>query len=197
MSITIPFDEPTHVQAGDTVKFYKSTGPYATPGNTSADFPFSEDWTLKYRIVGGSLATPVTVTATEDATGAYLVTIAASDLAAQEVQTVARLMGWFENTGATTRYTIYDAPITLLPNAATATATELKTHAATMLDLINARLEGRMAAGADFERYGLAGREVEKIPAAELLRFRGIYTSLVWKERNPRKAFVTHHGAVA
>lgn len=105
--------------------------------------------------------------------------------------------GWFENSGATQRYTIYGpAPLTILPNLGTATAAELKTHDATMLALIEARLEGRLASGADLESYGVAGRSVAKIPFEQLMRARGIYAARVAKERNRgRTPFLQHRGA--
>lgn len=196
MAITTRYGEPQQIQAGDTVSFKKTSGPYTLPDGAVADFPTSDGFTLKYRIVGGSLATPATATATA-ADGEYTVAFAASAVVAQEVQTTARLHGWFENAGDTARYTIYDAPLTLLPNAETATATELETHDAVMLRLIRARLQGRLAAGADLDSYGVAGRSVSKIPFAELAKWEGIYVARVWKEQNRGQSFSRHLGAFA
>lgn len=51
--------------------------------------------------------------------------------------------------------------------------------------VIEAKLQNRLTA--DLEHYSIAGRSVSKIPAAELLKLRGQFRALVWKQRNPGK----------
>lgn len=70
-----------------------------------------------------------------------------------------------------------------------------KTHAATMLEKIEAVLEGRV--DSDVESYQIAGRSITKIPIGELLTLREKYKAEVMSEEiaadvaaglgNPRK----------
>lgn len=65
-----------------------------------------------------------------------------------------------------------------------------------MLALIEARLEGRVASGADMDSYTIAGRSVGKIPFAELMHWRGVYAYRVSRERNRGKGGLQFsHGA--
>lgn len=71
----------------------------------------------------------------------------------------------------------------------------MATHAETMLSAIEAVLEGRITA--DVEAYSIAGRQITKIPMAELLTLRDKYKAEVNSEAaaasiaagtgNPRK----------
>lgn len=54
------------------------------------------------------------------------------------------------------------------------------THAETMLQAIEAVLEGRITA--DIEQYSIAGRQITKIPVEELIKLRQYYRLEVIKE---------------
>ena len=61
----------------------------------------------------------------------------------------------------------------------------MATHAATMLALIEAKLEGRITA--DMESYTIAGRQISKIPTAELLTLRSKYKIEVQAEEDAER----------
>lgn len=176
MSAEIPFDEPLELVAGDTYKFKKSL----------ADYTIADGWTLKYRLIGGSV--DLTKTATDNGDGYWLVTIATGDLSAIVADTTCRMHGWVEKVGE--RWTIYDDYVRVKPNLATATAANLKTHEVRTLEAIESVIEGR--ATADLEQYQLNGRSVTKIPIKELLEWRGIYRGIVWRQQNVGVSMISH-----
>lgn len=176
MAPTIPFGEPTQVTAGDTIAFKQ----------TFADFDTST-YTVKYRLVGGSIDS--TATASESGE-TYTITFAASVLASIVAETTVRLFGWAENSGATERYALYDGTLLVKPNLATATATNLKSHAVRCVAIIEAALEDRLTA--DMENYSIDGRAVQKIPAKELRQLLGFYRAEVWREQNPGRSHPSH-----
>jgi hypothetical protein len=173
---TIPTCEPTEIIAGDTVAWTKTLGNYP-----------AADWTLKYRLIGASVDSEIT--ATEDGE-TFEVTIPASTLAAVVTDTDVRMIGWVENSDETERYTVYDDYVRVRPNVATATATNLKTHAVRTLEVIEAAIEDRLTA--DMQSYSIDGRAVTKIPALELMQLRGIYRAKVWREQNEGESHPTH-----
>jgi hypothetical protein len=176
----IPEFEPLVIVAGDYVQWTKSFG----------DFPVSEGWTLKYRLRSVS-GTALGITKTATTSGdTYLITLAKADTSGVTTAQSVRLFGWVEKESTGERYVVYDAWLKVEPNIETAEAADLKTHAVTMLEAINAALEGRLAA--DIESYGVAGRSVQKIPMSELPRLKGIYEGRVWREQNPHQSHPTH-----
>jgi len=58
----------------------------------------------------------------------------------------------------------------------------MASHAKTMLDAIEAVLEGRI--DSDVESYSIAGRQITKIPITELLTIREKYKAEVKKEED-------------
>lgn len=178
MAAEIPYGEPLELVAGDTYKFLKSL----------SDYSIADGWALKYRIVGGLIS--LSKTASDNGDGNWLVTIAAADLVAAVADTTARMIGWVEKAGE--RWTVYDDYVRIKPNVATATAADLKTHEVRTLEAIETVLEGR--ATADIEQYQLNGRAVTKIPVSELLKWRGIYRAIVWRQQNPDGSHVLHYG---
>lgn len=175
MAADIPSNEPLEFVAGDTVKWYKSL----------ADYTPQDGWTLKYRIVGGT----IDLTKTADASsGTWLTTIDAADTAAIVADTTCRMIGWVEQ--GTEKWTVFDDYVRVKPNLRTATATNLKTHEVRTLEAIESVIEGR--ATADLEQYQVNGRAVTKIPMTELFQLRGMYRAIVWRQQNPGASFPSH-----
>lgn len=71
------------------------------------------------------------------------------------------------------------------PNLALADAGASVSYEEKTLTVLEAALQGRLTS--DIEHYSVAGRSVSKIPVQELLRLRGVFRALVWKQRNPGK----------
>jgi hypothetical protein len=175
LAADIPDVEPLEIVAGDTVKWYKSL----------ADYTIADGWTLKYRLIGGTVNLEKTAV---DDNGTWLITIAAADLAAIVADTTCRLVGWVEK--AAEKWTIYDDYVRVQPNLRTATAADLKTSAVRTYEAIVAALEGRITP--DIQQYQVNGRAVTKIPIKELQELRGIYAAIVWREQNAGASFPSH-----
>lgn len=75
--------------------------------------------------------------------------------------------------------------VTVEPNLATATAGSAQTHEERTLAAIEAVLAGRITD--DVQEYEIAGRAVTLIPFEELVKLRGRYAAVVWRQRNPGK----------
>lgn len=90
-------------------------------------------------------------------------------------------------TKGTERHTVGSGSITLKPNFVTAAAGSQRTHAEKTLAVIKAALEGRLTS--DIESYQIVGRAVNKIPIGELVKLRGTYEAMVWRERHPDQLF--------
>ena len=69
---------------------------------------------------------------------------------------------------------------TILPNPATTTTYDARSHARKVLDAIEAVLEGK--ATADVAEYTIGGRALKKMPVADLLKWRQRYASEVAAE---------------
>ncbi len=83
-------------------------------------------------------------------------------------------------------FDVIQGRIVVNANLAGATAGNLVTHEEQTLIVIEAALQGRITS--DIEHYSIAGRSVSKIPIAELIKLRGIYQRLCWKQRNPGRS---------
>ena len=180
MAPTTPTGPPSTIYAGDSVRFRLAD---------HADYPQSEGWDLQYDLQGISRLldnTDITVVwqSSGDDAQHWLVTITAAKTAALTPGRY-RLIGRFSGSGtyAGRRETLdeLDTVVVVEPNAATAAAGDLQTHAEKTLAVIEAALEGRLTS--DLESYQIAGRAVNKIPIRELTRLRGRYAGLVRQER--------------
>ena len=78
-------------------------------------------------------------------------------------------------------FTVDQGEVEILPNAATATATQLQTHAEKALALVESLIEGRLVNGV--EAAQILGRQWQSIPAAELMKLRAAYRSEVARQR--------------
>lgn len=169
MAPPIPTQEPTQFVAGDTVQWTRVVSSYSN----------ADGWNLNYMLVGpGALAAQPTVTVVN---GLFTVTLPATATATSTAGTY-RLIGWVDGVNAE-RHTVFDGFVDVLPNVATTTFANLKTHAEKMLAAIQAALEGR--ATADIQSYQIDGTLITKLPFDQLMKYRGIYESMVWREQNP------------
>lgn len=75
--------------------------------------------------------------------------------------------------------------IMIEPDLSQAAAGAAVSYEEKTLLVLEAALQGRLTS--DMEHYSVAGRSVSKIAVQELLRLRGIFRALVWKQRNPGK----------
>lgn len=156
--------------AGDTVEWTKSLG----------DYPPSEGWTLKYSFRGqSSLDVTASVVASQ-----YSVAITPAQSVTLEPGAYT-LAGYVEGSGtyAGKQYEVYRRALIVEPSVEDAMPTELQTQAEKNLAAIEAVLAGRITS--DIESYQVAGRQVTKIPVAELLKLRNVFAAQVRRERNP------------
>lgn len=154
--------------AGDTLDFVDQV----------PDYPASDGWTLKYRLVPrftSPVQAPVTLTATTYETTDYRVQVGPSttDDWAAGVYNWSR---WVEQAGM--RQSVGEGEIQILADpAARAQGYDGRGHARKVLDAIEAVLEGR--ASKDQEEYAIAGRSLKRTPIEQLLVLRDRYRTEV------------------
>ena len=166
---TIPDNEPAALRAGDTWRWTRSLPDY--PAGT---------WTLKYRFKT-SAATGFEITAAASGTD-HSVTVAAATTGGY---TAGRYtwQAWVEG-GSSEKYTVDEGSFEVLPDYRSGTAAAAlddRSHARKMLDAIEAWLESRDMAVAS---YQIAGRQMQYIPVAELIKLRSRYRTEVQAEEN-------------
>ena len=166
MAADIPTTEPGVLNVGDTWKWTK----------TLADYP-ADVWTLTYRFkssVGG-----FEVVASASGTD-HSVTVAYGTTAGY----AAGFYGWVASvSNGSERYIVDSGTCTLNPDYRAGTATAAydgRTHARTVLDAIEAVIEGR--ATVDQQEYEIAGRRLKRMPVADLLKLRQHYKTEVQSE---------------
>jgi hypothetical protein len=167
---TIPTQEPGSLNVGDTWRWTRSF----------ADYP-AGTWTLKYRFK--SAAGGFEVVASASGTD-HSVTVAASTSAGYTAGSYT-WTAWVES--GSEKYTVDSGVCELLPDYRASTATialDDRSHAKKMLDAIEAWLESRDVAVAS---YQIAGRQMQYIPIAELIKLRSRYRLEVQGEINAAK----------
>lgn len=166
----IPSQVPAVLRAGDTWRWTRSL----------ADYP-AGTWTLKYRFRNAAAGFEVVATASGTD---HSITVAAATTAAYAAGQY-NWMGWVEN--GTVKYTVDEGVIEVQADYRTgvaAAALDDRSHAQTMVDKIVAWLESRDPAVAEYE---IAGRRMQYIPIAELLKLRNYYQQEVNAEDARRK----------
>lgn len=165
---TIPDNEPATLRAGDTWRWTRSLSDYPAPG-----------WVLKYRFKNAAGGFEITATAS----GAdHSVTVAAATTTSYAAGRYT-WQAWVEG-GSSEKYTVDEGTFEVLPDYRSGTATAAlddRSHARKMLDAIEAWLESRDMAVAS---YQIAGRQMQYIPPAELLKLRSKYRTEVQAEEN-------------
>jgi hypothetical protein len=172
MPPAIPTAEPEQAIAGDTLQWDKQV----------ADYSAADGWQLSYTFQGTEkidLAWGTEVVAHPNGRD-FRVTVLPA-------KTAAATPGTFKwqayVTKGSERHTVDAGVLVLLANFATATAGSQRTHAEKTLSVIKAAIEGRITS--DIENYQIHGRAVSKIPVEQLVKLRGIYEAMVYRERHP------------
>jgi len=162
--------EPTTARQGDTIKWQRSL----------PDYPSTDGWALSYTFLSASGIQ--SVSATGGVSGEYEAAVSASQSSTwtpdiyQWVAKVTRGAG----EGAES-YTLFNGTMRLLPNLATLTTGDARSHAVRTLEAIEATIEGR--ASSSTAEYQIAGRAMKYIPIGELLKLRDTYRAEVARER--------------
>lgn len=144
-----------------------------------ADYPAST-WTLTFAFAGPdtvNVASGWTIAASTG--GTWLVQVAKATTA---IYTPGRYQYRGYVTNGTERYQIFDGWIVFQPNVAVATGDQRSTNQKILAAIENA-ITGRLTT--QEESYSVGGRSISKTAIPELLRLRGIYTGIVWREMNP------------
>lgn len=168
MTAAIPTSEPTELRAGDTWTWTK----------TLADYPASTPWTLKYRFKNAAGGFEIVASASGDG---YSVSVAAATTAAYAAGAYS-WMAWVEG-GSSEKYTVDSGTLTIDPDYRSGTSTTAydgRSHAQTVLDAIEAVIEGR--ASKDQEEYEIAGRRLKRTAIPTLLKMRQHYKAEVAAE---------------
>jgi hypothetical protein len=140
------------------------------------DFPPADGWALSYALRGpGSLD----VAATADGDG-YAVAVAAAETAALP----AGFYRWaaYVTSGAGERYEVETGALQVAPNFAA--SSDGRTRAERELAAVEDVLAGRISA--DVEHFMINGRQVARMPMAELTKMRGHLRAQVRRERTGR-----------
>jgi len=156
--LAIPTNEPQSARAGDTWKWTR----------TLADYP-AGTWTLKYRFKNAAGGFEITASASGTD---HVVTVDAGTTADYAAGSYT-WMAWVE--AGSEKYTVDTGTLTVYPDYRSGTATAAydgRSHARKMLDAIEAWLEARDPAVAEYE---IAGRRMKFIPIAELVKLRNRY----------------------
>lgn len=167
---TIPDNEPASLRCGDTWQWTR----------TLTDYP-AGTWTLKYRFK--SAAGGFEVVAAASGTD-HAVTVLAATSAGYTAGSYT-WVGWVE--AGAEKFTVDSGVAELLPDyrtGAASAALDDRSHAKKMLDAIEAWLESRDPAVAEYE---IAGRRMKYIPSGDLLKMRSRYQAEVQAEDNAAK----------
>jgi hypothetical protein len=163
VAAAIPTTEPPALVAGDTLKFQISL----------ADYSASDGWTLEYSLQNAASIETFNSSASGDD---HLVTVAASATAnwpPGAYRFAARAVNGSE------KYTVRQGSIEITANLDA--AADQRSHAETVLDAIEAMLEGK--ATKDQQSYSIAGRSITRLTPEELLSWRDTYRKEVQRQR--------------
>lgn len=161
---TVPTTEPTSIRAGDFLTWLKSL----------TDYPANAGWVLSYTLINAALK----ITITASASGAdHLISVPAATTANY---TAGRYSWMARVTKATEIYTIDSGTVEVLPNLSALTTFDGRSHAATMVEAIEAATEGR--ASALQLKMEINGRSIEYMGAGDLITWLSFYRAELAKE---------------
>lgn len=163
MAYTVPTVEPIELIAGDSWAWDRTLG----------DYPASA-WTLKYALTGAH-ETVIELTATADGE-THKIRVAAATTAGYTAGRY-NLFGYV--TDGTDRYTVFEGPLVVLPNPAT--AAPALSFAERMLTQLETKIADRLSA--DISSYTLEQQEVHREEIVTLTRQRNAYADAVRRER--------------
>lgn len=156
--------EPAAIRAGDTINWLID----------APDFSAASGWQLQYTLIN---ATGKITFASAAEGSQHRVSVAASTTATY----APGAYGWLCRAvhASAGSYTLREGSIEVLPNIAAATTLDTRTHAQKTLAALEAWIEGRNLAVAEYE---IAGRRMKYIPMGELLKLRSQYRAEVFRE---------------
>jgi hypothetical protein len=169
----IPSNEPASLRIGDTWKWTRHFD----------DYP-AASWTLKYRFKHATLATGFEIVASTSGSD-YAVTVTAATTGGYTAGKYTWI-AWVEG-GSSEKYTVDTGSTTLTPDyraGTVTTALDDRSHPRKMLDAIEAWLESRDVAVAEYE---IAGRRMKYIPIADLIKLRSRYQNELAAADNAEK----------
>lgn len=172
MAPTVPWGLSDRLRAGDTW-LWKETFP---------EYPSSEGWTPQYLIRGaGRLewSAAFAVASGEE----WTITIPAAttaDLPAGRYEWSILMVGSGAYAGRS--HTLASGILIVLPNLATAVAGARQTYSERTLEVIRAKLEGRVTE--DIQTYMIGARQVGKLDIRELMRLEAVFAARVKRERS-------------
>lgn len=157
----IPTTEPKTITAGDTVKWKKTLDDY-----TASAFA------LAYKIIpiAGGAAYSVTAAADGDDHAVTIGAATSAEYTAGEYRWASQVT---DIATGEERYTVDTGTLTILPDPAADTVSDLRSHARRTLDAIEATLEG--SATKEQSEYQIDGRAIKYRTPAELFELRSKY----------------------
>lgn len=183
MTYTVPTQEPDAIRSGEDWHWTIVLG----------DFPPSEGWTLTYYFNGrGALTILATIAADGNSYDVSALAAVTGDPAKIPVPlAIGDRYTWdavVSKAGPPIEtHVARSGVITVLPKLVGAANGAFQTHAEVMLAAIEAALTGRLTTEQMIETYGVAGRQVAKVPVDKLTRLRAQYMGMVRRERNPNR----------
>ena len=170
MAHQIPTAEPNEITAGDLITWKKTLG----------DYPAGDGWALTYALTSASAQETLTSSADDDD---HLVSETAANSANYAAGTYA-IQGYVTN-GAE-RYKVYEGDIIIHANlAAASSGLDKRSHAKTMLDLIETSLEA-LAAGT-MRSTSILGTTYTRKDEGELTQLRNRYLTEYRNEQNAER----------
>ena len=174
--MALPGTAPTRLLAGDTAR-------WVVPAPV-ADYPSADGWTWRVQLAG---RTVVVGTATPQALDG-VVEILFPVTATTQLEPGPHRWGLVVERGAgqaLERQTIAGGACAVAPNVLALAPGQAESHAVRMLRAIESVLEGRIPA--DVEQYAIGGRQITKIPVAELRALRTHYRQEVAARRQRQR----------
>lgn len=155
MSAPVKTTEPAEIRAGDTATWLISL----------PDYP-AGDWSLAYTLINASGKIEFASAAEGDAHKVHVPATETADWAPGAYAWQCRaVMG-------DDAFTVRTGTVTVLPDFSAATTLDARSHAEKTLAALEAWIEGRSLAVAEYE---IAGRKMKYIPIPELLKLRDAY----------------------
>ncbi len=180
MAPKTPTGVPASFVAGDSVRFKIPDHP---------DYPNAESWTLKMELVGKSDPISITVVwqSSGDDANHWLCTIATADTGSLKDGSYS-IIGRFEGSGtyAGREETVSDDDLTVLPDPRQAAAGDFQTHSEKMVEILETSVEKMVSDERLIERYGIAGRDIVKVPFKDRADMLGRYRASLASQRTGR-----------
>lgn len=164
----ISTQEPTTIQAGDTLTWQKSY----------SDYPANDSWVLHYRIINSAGKFDIS----SSASGADHLVAATATATATYTAGIYTLLGWV--TKASERYSVYSGKVEVLPDlAAQASGYDNRTTAKKVLDLLDAAM---IASGSNAwtQSYTIDGRSMTFRSHGDFIAYRSKIKQEVAREEN-------------